>query len=122
MECILRERLCCVTRLQLQICSCKILFRGIRAAKQVSFLRIFNVESLLPPGTKSYCNLQKGGFPRFPFMCELACTRWQGNGNILFNVKVNDKLNDSIRCEFDFECDCVIGNVTLVANILNSCF
>ena len=55
---------------------------------------------------------------------------------ILWNVKViffcvtpydwnlymymND--NDSIRCKFDFECDCVIGNVTLVSNILNSHF
>ena len=47
------------------------------------FTQIFNVESLLPPGTKSYCNVQKEGFPRFPFMCELACTRWQGNGNIV---------------------------------------
>ena len=31
-------------------------------------------------------------------------------------------MNDSNRCEFDFEYDCVIGNVTLVSNILNSCF
>ena len=90
MECILRERLSFVTRLQLQsnqyprkICSWEILFRGIRAAKQVSFYAIFNVESLLPPGTKSYCNVQKEGFLKFPFMCELACTRWQGNGNIV---------------------------------------
>ena len=41
------------------------------------------MEILLPPGTKSYCNVQEGGFLRFPFMCELACTRWQGNGNIV---------------------------------------
>ena len=47
------------------------------------FYAIFNVKSLLPPGTKSYCNVQKGEFLRFPFMCELACTRWQGNGNIV---------------------------------------
>ena len=24
-------------------------------------------------------------------------------------------INDSIRCEFDFECDCAIGNVTLAS-------
>ena len=92
------------------------------------------MESLLPSGTKSYCNVQKGGFLRFPFMCELACTRWQGNGNIVqregyfflrYSLTIGTStgmINDSIRCEFDFECDCVIGNVTLVSNILNSCF
>ena len=47
------------------------------------FAQFLMWNSLLPPGTKSYCKVQKGGFPRFPFMCELACTGWQGNGNIV---------------------------------------
>ena len=67
----------------------------------------------------------------------LSCVNWlvpgsKGNGNIVqsegcffrfFSFYYRHLyMNDSNRCEFDFECDCVIGNVTLVSNILNSCF